>query len=155
MDRIGLTVLRQEVAADCAQAADAFSQAEERVTDGAPRDLEAAAFQLVRCYNALEQGALRVAKAFENQIGDDAGWHAEVMRRLTLDLPGIRPAVLRPSDLLHVRELRAFRHLIVHAYDLVLDRERLQSLLEHGRAVFATLRSRYDEFFDSVWRTLE
>lgn len=101
----------------------------------AARDLEAAAFQLVRCYNALEQAALRVAKAFENQINDDAGWHAEVMRRLTLDLPDIRPAVFRPSDLAHLRELRGFRNVIVPAYDLALDRERILRLMEHGREV--------------------
>lgn len=155
MDRIALTVLRREVAADCAVAADAFGLAKERVAGEAARDLEAAAFQLVRCYNALEQAALRVAKAFENQINDDAGWHAEVMRRLTLDLPDIRPAVFRPSDLAHLRELRGFRHVIVHAYDLALDRERILRLMEHGREVFAELESRYAEFFDAIWKTLE
>jgi hypothetical protein len=155
MDRVGVTVLRREVAADCAVATEAFAQAEARVRDGAARDLEAAAFQLVRCYNALEQAALRVAKAFENQIEDDAGWHTEVMRRLTLDLPGIRPAVFQPMDLSRLRELRAFRHLIVHAYELLLDRERMSRLLREGNEVFAHLEKRYANFFDEVLRELK
>lgn len=129
--------------------------ATERVASGTPRDLEAAAFQFVRCYNGLEQAALRVAKAFENAIGDDAGGHAEVMRRLTLDLPGIRPAVFQPEDLQHLRELRSFRHIIVHAYELKLDSERMRRLLAHGEAVFGPLNERYQKFFESIARQLE
>lgn len=143
MDRVGLTVLRREVAADCKIASDAFKQARQRLEGTEIRDLEAAAFQLVRCYNALEQAALRVAKAFENNIDDDAGWHAEVMRRLTLDLPEIRPAVFSEVDLAPLRELRGFRHMIVHAYDLILDHSRMQALLERAGALFKHLESRY------------
>lgn len=150
MDRIGLTVLRREVAADCAVATDAFRQAGERVKAGETRDLEAAAFQLVRCYNALEQAGLRVAKAFENQIDSDTGWHAEVMRRLSLDLPGIRPAVFEQSDLAALNELRGFRHVIVHAYDLALNRDRMDGLLGRAAALFDRLEPRYEGFFNSV-----
>ena len=154
MDRLGLTVLRREVAADCKVASDAFRQAKQRLEGAEIRDLEAGAFQLVRCYNALEQAALRVAKAFENNIDDDAGWHAEVMRRLTLDLSEIRPAVFLESDLMNLRELRGFRHIIVHAYDLILDRNRLQALLVHASAVFQHIEERYAGFFDSVFQNL-
>jgi hypothetical protein len=154
MDRVGVTVLRREVAADCKLAADAFEQASQRLQGDEVRDLEAASFQLVRCYNALEQAALRVAKAFENNIDDDAGWHAEVMRRLTLDLPEIRPAVFLEADLAQLRELRGFRHMIVHAYDLVLDHVRMKALLMRVSALFKHLESRYAAFFDSVLQGL-
>lgn len=154
MDRIALTVLRREVAADCKVALDAFEQAKQRLQGDEMRDLEAASFQLVRCYNALEQAALRLAKAFENNIADDAGSHAEVMRRLTLDLPGIRPSVFLEADLSHLRELCGFRHIIVHAYDLILDRNRLEGLLVHASAVFKHLEERYAGFFEAVFQKL-
>lgn len=155
MDDIGLIVLQREIAADCAIAFEAYRLAGERIAGCTTRDLEAAAFQFVRCYNALEQAALRLAKAFENQIDDDRGWHAEIMRRLSLELPGIRPRVFEQSDLVHFRELRAFRHLIVHAYDLTLDLDRMRRLLADAEAVFGNLEARYQTFFEAVSRELD
>lgn len=136
MDRVAIIVLQREVEADCAVAEAAFRLAQERAEGGAARDIEAAAFQLLRCYNVLEQAGLRVAKAFENQIDDEGGWRAEIMRRLSLDIPGIRPALWMAKDLPHLRDLRGFRHVVVHAYDVSLAAARLNDVLRHGNAVF-------------------
>lgn len=154
MDRVALAVLRREVEADVAVASDAARLAKVRFAGGEARDFEATAFQWVRCYNALEQAALRIAKAFENQIDDEGGWHAELMRRLTLDIPGVRPAVFERADFLHLRELRGFRHLVVHAYDLTLEAERLARLLTHVTAIFEVVPVRFAAFFDQVASSL-
>lgn len=139
MDRVALVVLRREIEADCAVANDAANLANDRFMGREPRDLEATAYQLVRLYNAIEQAALRLAKAFENQMDDESAWHAELMRRLTLDIPDIRPAVFDKSDLVHLRELRGFRHVIVHAYDLLLEPNRLEVVLNHATKVMQVL----------------
>jgi hypothetical protein len=44
-----------------------------------------------RLGSAAEQLGLRIAKAFENNIDDERGWHMELLRRLSLTIPGIRP----------------------------------------------------------------
>jgi hypothetical protein len=143
------------VAADCAIAANGFRQAGERGKAGEARDLEAAAYQLVRCYNALDRAGLRIARAFENQIESDSGWHAEVMRRLCLNLPGVRPEVFEQSDLAPLNELRGFRHVIVHAYDLVLNCDRIHGLLGRAAGFFDGLEQRYERFFNSVAQGLK
>ncbi len=150
MDRVALVVLRRESEADCAVAKEAAMLANERFLGREPRDLEATAYQLVRCYNAIEQAALRVAKAFENQIDDESAWHAELMRRLTLDIPGIRPALFASDDLVRLRELRGFRHVIVHAYDLSLEPKRLELVLADASSVMEVLGRRFAVFFDAV-----
>lgn len=46
--------------------------------------------------------------------------------RLRLDIPGIRPAVLREPDAFkNLDELRGFRHIFRHAYSYGLDDERI------------------------------
>ena len=56
---------------------------------------------------------------------------------------------------MHFRELRAFRHLIVHAYDLTLDLDRMRRLLADAEAVFGNLEARYQTFFEAVSRELD
>lgn len=154
MDGVGLVVLRREIAADCEVASDAANLARERLAGKKASDLEATAFQLVRFYNAVEQAGVRLAKAFENQIDDEGGWHAELMRRLTLDIPGIRPAVFTTDDLLYLRELRGFRHLVVHAYELLLDGGRVGKLVDDAKKISEFIPARFGAFFDGVMRDL-
>ena len=56
--------------------------------------LAGAGHYISRFFNVVEQMSLRVAKAFENNIDDEKGWHTELIRRMTLTLSGIRPALL-------------------------------------------------------------
>jgi len=150
VDGLGLIVLRREIAADCEVASDAANLAGKRLAERRASDLEATAFQLVRFYNAVEQAGLRLAKAFENQIDDEGGWHAELMRRLTLDIPGIRPAVFTTDDLVFLRELRGFRHLVVHAYDLLLNADRVGKLAADAKQISEFIPVRFGAFFDAV-----
>ena len=69
---------------------------------------------------------MRVAKAFENHIDDDRGWHVELLRRLSLSLPEIRPAFFPKEALEDLQTLRGFRHVVVHAYDLVLKKDKIE-----------------------------
>lgn len=121
MDELGLTTLRSELLEDCRVASEAACLARDRFGAGRVEQLEACAYQLARFYNAVEQMALRVARAFENNIDDDQSWHMELLRRLSLEIPGIRPPFWPRELSVDLQELRAFRHVIRHAYDLVLQ----------------------------------
>jgi hypothetical protein len=54
--------------------------------------LEGCAHHLARLYNVIEQMGTRIARAVENQIEDDRGWHAELIRRLSIPVAGVRLA---------------------------------------------------------------
>ncbi len=90
------------------------------------------AYYLHNLYCAFESIFQRIAEVFGNQISDQAGWHAGLLHRMTLDIEGLRPRVL--SDLSYdcLDELRRFRHLFRSAYRLHLDAERLA--LVHKKA---------------------
>ena len=67
-------------------------------------------------YNAVEAYFLRVAKFFENNI-DDAAWHRDLLDRMRIDIPDIRPALIADGSLAErIDELRRFRHLFRNLY---------------------------------------
>lgn len=146
MDAVELQTLRSEMLEDCRVAAEAFQRALTRFERREEIAYEACAHQLCQMYNAFEQMGLRIAKAFENSIDDEKGWHSGLLNRLSIPIEGIRPALI-PEDLkLPLQELRAFRHVFVHAYELTLDPDKLALVLKYGRQLADVLPSVAREF---------
>jgi len=128
MDAVGLSILEQELNADLLVLRDASAKARERLAARAPGFAEACAYELARHYAVIEKAFERICQAFENHFDKRADYHERLLQRVVLDLPGIRPAFV-PSDAVAVlRELKGFRHVVHHAYDLTLRPERLVEL---------------------------
>jgi hypothetical protein len=135
MDRLGLSVLAEELASDARLFVETVALARARMEGAPPSASEAAAYQLARAYNIIEQAASRIAGAFENQVGEGPAWHERLVHRMSLAIPGVRPALF-PAELARdVRELKAFRHVVRHAYDLDLDPGRLRLVLAAAERV--------------------
>ena len=94
MDRIGLETLREEMLDDSRILLNALSKARQRFERREEVAYEGCAHQLCRMYNAFEQMGLRVAKAFENHIDDERGWHTALLTRLSIAIGGVRPAFI-------------------------------------------------------------
>lgn len=150
MDAIELTTLRQELLRDVEVAETSLATARQRFAGAGAAYEEACAFHLCRLFNVIEQMALRVAKRFENAIDDPARWHAELIRRMTLDIPGVRPPLFSRELAAPLSELRGFRHVFTHAYELVLRREKLELLLTDADSVVSGLRERALRFVEEV-----
>ena len=150
MDAISLRTLREEMLDDCRVARDAYEKAKARFERGGDVGYESCGHQLCRMYNAIEQMLLRVARMFENTVEDRRGWHTALVRRLSLEIKGVRPALL-PADLkLPLQELRAFRHVFVHAYDLEIDPERLRLVLNYAGRIADRLSDLVETFIGKV-----
>ena len=91
------------------------------------------AYYLHNLYCAFESIFQCIAEVFENQVSDQAGWHAELLRRMTLEIEGVRPRLLSDEAHNSLEELRRFRHLFRSAYHLHLDADRLA--LVHKKAL--------------------
>ena len=150
MDRIGLVTLRAEVMDDVRVASETAGLAWLRLSQGDASGFESCAYQLVRLFNIIEQMGLRIARAFENHIDDERGWHAEVVHRLSIVVPGVRPALYQPEILPALRDLRGFRHVITHAYDLQLEADRLAIVVRHAGEVARLLAGMVEHFFETV-----
>jgi hypothetical protein len=129
---------------------DAFQKAIARFERNDEVGYESCAHQLSRLYNAFEQAGLCVAKAFENNIDDEKGSHGALLTRLTIAIPGFRPALIPNSLKPPLSELRGFRHVVVHAYDLRHDPEKLALLLKYARQVSEEFPGLIEKFVRTV-----
>lgn len=139
MDAAGLTILLKEMEADCAVVRDAAHKAAQRLRENAPGHLEACAYELSRLYNIVERMLEQVCDKFENHFEKRGDFHEKLIQRLALQLEGIRPAFIPKDRISEVRELKGFRHVMRHAYDLSLRPDRLAELAQIGERLAAEL----------------
>jgi hypothetical protein len=128
MDAGGLIILLKEMEMDCVVARDAAQKAAQRLREDTPGHLEACAYELSRFYNVVERLFERVCEEFENHFEKRGDFHEKLIQRLALDIEGIRPAFIPKIRTADVRELKGFRHVMRHAYDLSLRLDRLTEL---------------------------
>ena len=122
MDTGAFAVLEAELRARLADVDSIAARVETRrqAFDERAEEVDSLGYQLHNLYGAFEQVFEAVARFFENRV-TDAGYHAGLIRRMQLDIPGVRPALLSESTAAGLDELRRFRHLFRHAYSADLD----------------------------------
>jgi len=65
---------------------------------------------------------------------------------MTLELPGIRPAVLRISTADALRPVLRFRHFVRHASVLVFDHRRVDAVVAQATRAWAETRADLEAF---------
>ncbi len=150
MDPTGLSILLTELLADCAVALDAGRKAATRLGEAAPGHMEACAYELSRFYNILEKMMERICEGFENHLDKRSDYHERLIQRLSLNLEGIRPAFIPHGRISDIRELKGFRHLTRHAYDLTLRVDRLTELAEIAAQLAEELPAWCEDFSAKV-----
>jgi hypothetical protein len=72
-------------------------------------------------YTGIEKIFESIAKEIDNRIPMGEEWHSELLRQMTLDIPGLRPPVITASTEKKLREYLGFRHLFRKRYGFELD----------------------------------
>jgi len=106
-------------------------------------------YQLHNLYGAFEQLFEEVARFFENRV-DDARYHADPIRRMQLDIRGVRPPLLSPATARDLDELRRFRHLFRHAYGTELDSAKVGDLAAKAVDVRNVFARDFERFLASL-----
>ncbi len=86
------------------------------------------AYQLHNLYSAYEDLFKEISHTFENNIERDSGFHKNLLIRMKIAIPGIRPNVLTEESYLVLGELMAFRHVFRHGYNYNLASDKLEFL---------------------------
>ncbi len=155
MDLIALEILRQELAVDAAVVADATARAGEHLARSVPGRHEACAYELHRGYNVIERSLERICELFENHFERRGDYHERLLERLSLDLPGLRPAFLPRGSRESLREWKGFRQVVRHAYDLEFDAGRLRRLADIAGSISKEFPQWCEEFLKVVAGGLE
>jgi hypothetical protein len=129
-----IRLLQAEIAAD-EQAIARLYELLAKVWDTleSPERTIVASYYLHNLYVAFEHIFERVAETFENQIADKTQWHAQLLRRMTLDVPAMRPRLIGDDAYECLDELRRFRHVFRSAYTVSLDKDRLQLVIQRAQ----------------------
>ena len=112
-------------------------RAMERIAAGANDYLDYAAlgYTIHNIYAVMENGCLRVAKLFENNLADPS-WHRDLLDRMKLTIEGVRPAFLDEETYLLLDQLRAFRGWRMP--DRILELARLAVMTRPGEEIADT-----------------
>ena len=74
-------------------------------------------------YNGCENMFRSIGRFFENDLSPDS-WHADLLKRMKLEVPGYRPAVIDEELYRLLNDFRGFRHIFRHSYTFDLDWEK-------------------------------
>lgn len=102
--------------------------------DSAPRDMSdsysvrARGSILHDFYTGIERIFIRIADELNGGVPRSEQWHRQLLTDMTLELPGIRPAVVSKTLADSLGPFLRFRHLFRNLYGFVLDPERVREI---------------------------
>jgi hypothetical protein len=76
----------------------------------------AVAYVLHNLSNVLENSFTQISRTFENHIVNQTQWHKELLDKMFLEIPFLRPAVLPETLRKMLNDLRGFRHRLVEQW---------------------------------------
>lgn len=81
-------------------------------------------------YTGLERLFEVIVREVDGARSHPAEWHRELLMAVSVDRPGLRPAVLSERAFQRLDEYRSFRHLFRHLYTHHIDPGRIFGLME-------------------------
>jgi hypothetical protein len=78
-------------------------------------------------YTAVETIFLRISQFFENGLRNEK-WHADLLYKMTIEIPGTRPRLLSDRCYTSLRELMRFRHFRRYYLEFEYDGDKLTFL---------------------------
>lgn len=127
------------------------TRASARLSSGSDDELDWAAlgYTIHNLYGVIEGYCLRIAKFFENGL-DPGSWHKDLLKRMTVSIENVRPALFDRKTWLLVDELRAFQHAFRHLYARPIDPARVQILQDRVSEIIDRFVSAHTLFQDRL-----
>ncbi len=86
-------------------------------------------------YTCIETLLFRISQQFENNLKKEQ-WHKELLKKMSLTLPTIRPAVLSTQTELLLSEILRFRHFKRYYFDFDYDWAKLDLIEKKYQEVY-------------------
>lgn len=142
-----IQTLKAEIQADAQAIAEIYAELD-RLSGQLEQEHELilTGYFLHNIYTAFESIFQRISRVFGNGVSEAGSWHADLLRRMSLDIEDLRPRVIGHAAYRHLDELRRFRHLFRSGYRLHFDPDRLGALLRDAQALRGLYRADLDRF---------
>ena len=151
MDDARIAVLKAEVDSRMREIETIYERIEERRArfSETAEGIDSMAYQIHNLYSAFEQLFETVVHFFENRI-EEQRYHVDLLRRMRLEIEGIRPVLVSDEAYILLDELRRFRHFFRHAYTADLKPENLVDLLSKAERLRPVHRRDVAEFLGRI-----
>ena len=103
--------------------------------------LDSVALNLHGFYSGLERIFVVIATAVDMSLPEGSQWHQLLLRQMTEEIPGVRPAVISETTCALLDEYRGFRHVVRNVYALELDSNRIEPLVTKTPTLFAQVKA--------------
>lgn len=130
MDKEKIAVLKAQIDSQIGEIENIYAKIEKRKQIEGITATESISYQLHNLYSAFEDLFKIIAKTFENHINGISQYHIELLKRMTIDIEGIRPSLISKESYMLLDSLRGFRHFFRHAYGYELDERKVDIILE-------------------------
>lgn len=151
MDEARIAILKAEVDSRQRDIDDIYRRIKNRrgVFRESVEGVDSMGYQIHNLYSAFEQLFETVARFFENRLEEER-YHVDLLRRMRLEIEGVRPALVSDEAFVLLDELRRFRHLFRHAYTTDLKPENLADLLSKAERLRPVHRRDVAEFLGRI-----
>lgn len=85
----------------------------------------------------MERIFRQVAATVDNHVPSDPEWHRELLRQMSVELPGLRPPVLSLASVNTLDEYLRFRHVLRNIYAFSFIPDQIERLVKQITPVFA------------------
>ena len=147
-------VLAERIRSELSDLEKLVSRAERAITasQSRPEDqdlfIDSAALSLHDLYSGLERIFRQIAATVDNQVPSDLEWHRELLRQMSVEQPGLRPAVISNVSVSALDEYLRFRHVLRNIYAFSFIPSQIERLVYQFKPVFAQVRSELSTFSD-------
>lgn len=97
--------------------------------------LDSVALNLHGFYSGLERIFEKIAASVDGSVPEGANWHKELLSQMSMEIVGIRPAVISADLKQKLEEYRGFRHVVRKVYTYHLSPEKIEPLVDNVQAV--------------------
>ena len=98
--------------------------------------MDSVALNLHGFYSGLERIFEKIAASVDGSIPEGANWHQELLHQMSMEIDGIRPAVISSDLKENLEEYRGFRHVVRNVYTYHLSPEKINPLVDKIQEVF-------------------
>lgn len=110
--------------------------------------LDSVALNLHGFYSSVERIFERIAITIDDIVPSGANWHQELLNQMTIEVPGIRPAVISSEVKDQLEEYRGFRHIVRNVYAYHFNPEKIENLVAGLTLLFSNFGAELKSFAD-------
>lgn len=103
---------------------------------------------------SMETLFLRISQAFGNHLNPKR-WHADLLEKMFLEIPRIRPCVISQETYIRLEELMRFRHFKRYYLELNYDWRKIDYLINIFREAVPLLNEDLSSFAKKLEQSLE